>query len=128
MILPAEEIIEEEEEEETNQPQVRENKKVETQAHDLFKEFVEEGFKILASSLKDKALEEPSDAKILEQHTKEVEATTETILKNAEGTFEYGILQLTIDAIEHEAPEANVGTKTTVEASDAVEVVNSGLF
>lgn len=89
---------------------------------------MEEGFKILASSLKDKALEEPSDAKILEQHTKEVEANAETILKNAEGTFEYGILQLTIDDIEPEAPEANVGTKTTIEASDVVEVVNSGLF
>lgn len=67
---------------------------MEKQAHDLFKESVQQRARILASNLKAKDLEEPSDVKIRERHAKKVEVTAETILKNVEGTSEAGVLQL----------------------------------
>lgn len=66
---------------------IRKTKETKKLAQDLMKESAQEGAKLLTSSLKDKAMENPSEDDVLMEKTLRVEATTKAILKDAEGTF-----------------------------------------
>lgn len=97
---------------------IRKTKETKKLAQDLMKESAQEEAKLLTSSLKDKALENPSEDNVLMEKTLRVEATTKDILKDAERTFgasESQALKVTME--EDIFVEATI----VIEASDVVE-------
>lgn len=77
----------EEEELENKQPLANKTNKVVRRVQNLMKYSTEEGAKLLSSTLKNKAIKEPSIVEVLMEQTLHVKANAKAILKEVEGTY-----------------------------------------